>query len=100
MSTHAEITPASLPFGLYERILDAELARALGRLTTSGDVAVETAPLDAGDSHDVLARYLAGHFARALRAEAEKPGIDPATRLARQVDLCNRLLALSSPGSE
>jgi len=99
MSKHAEITP-QLPIGLYEQVLDDELARTLKSLERSGGLQAVTAPLDPGDSHDVLARYLAGRIARALRAEAEKPGGDEAARMTRQVALCNRLLALSEPESE
>src|SRR5690349_13842211 len=50
----------------------------------------ECAPLDDGESHTVLARHLAALLVRALA------GIKGPSRLARQIDVCNRVVALLS----
>lgn len=82
--------------GIYERLITAGVARQLQRLDPA---LVERAALDPADAHEVLARHIAALARRALRSVPGGPGPD---RVARQVELANRIaegIAALDPGS-
>lgn len=81
-------SPTPLTHGLYEQLIDQFLDERLAATDSALDIHQEA--LDAGESHAVLAQ----HVARLLRDFlAEMHGPD---RLARQIAVCNRVVALLS----
>ena len=77
--------PSPLPPGLYEQVVDRLLNRRLAALQRSS-LEVNDEELDAGDSHTVLA----DHLRRVVREALD--GVIGEDRLARQVELVNRIL--------
>jgi len=80
----------NLAFGLYERVVDEALRGELRELGES--VHVHTAPLDEGESHSVLAQHLG------LLIQQVLAGFSGPERVARQIELCNRLVGILSDG--
>jgi superfamily II DNA or RNA helicase len=72
--------------GLYEQVIDRCLRKQLDAL--DAHAVVESDHLDDGDSHSVLARHLSVVLSRAL------DGIHGADRLAKQIDVCNKIIGL------
>ena len=77
----------NLNYGLYDRVIDAELREALDKLDKT-HASIDQVRLDEGDSHSVLAQCLAKRIERAL---TRVPSED---RVRRQIDRCNALLEL------
>jgi hypothetical protein len=77
--------PSPLSPGLYEQVVDRLLERRLAALRRSC-IEVTDEELDAGDSHAVLADHLRRVVREALG------GVIGEDRLARQVELVNRIL--------
>jgi superfamily II DNA or RNA helicase/HKD family nuclease len=75
-------SPISLPPGLYELPVDARLDEVLSALSSH---LADRKPLDPADSHAVLATYLEGRIAAALRGARSQE---------EQVELANRILRL------
>lgn len=76
----AHLTP-----GLYERLIDAELAEALA----ASDLRAVSGKVDSADAPHVLATHLAARIERALQAAKGR----------ERLELANRLLALLPDGS-
>ncbi|MDA3921792.1 MAG: DUF3427 domain-containing protein [Salinisphaera sp.] len=72
--------------GLYERVVDRALAETLGATGDTRQV-YDHAPLDAGDSHAVLARHLSHLIEATLRR------LPTRERLVHQRDLVNEIVA-------
>src|SRR5205807_7779300 len=85
---NAGVRRPRLPYGLYDRVVDLGLQDTLASIEPLA--VAECAPLDDGESHTVLARHLAALLARSLA------GIKGPSCLARQIDVCNRVVALLS----
>ncbi|ADL44645.1 DUF3427 domain-containing protein [Micromonospora aurantiaca (nom. illeg.)] len=71
--------------GIYEHLITEKLATQLRHVDSA---LVRDAKLDAADAHDVLARHIAGLARRALLGVGGGEN-----KLARQVDLANRIAA-------
>ena len=80
-----DFAPSPLSPGLYEQDVDRLLERRLAALRRSC-IEVTDEELDAGDSHAVLADHLGRVVREALG------GVIGEDRLARQVELVNRIL--------
>ena len=84
------VTPASgdagLAPGVYEHVVTAGLDRRLRPI----EARVRRVRLDPADAHEVLARHLAALVRQALRAVGHG---DDAEKVARQVELANRIAA-------
>ncbi len=78
---------SSLPYGIYEEIVNCLTERHLSSIDRS-NTGVQTSSLDRGDSHVALAEYLKHVIADALDCQGEDD------RLARQIELCNRVIQL------
>src|ERR1044071_1708066 len=74
--------------GLYEQLITEGLDAALAALPP--DLRVHIGALDAGDSHDVLARHIYDVVRRSLK-HLDGEGSD---KLAEQLTLCNELLTV------
>ena len=82
----------TLPFGLFDQVLNQFLEQELGRLDP-GKVQAETEPLDDGDSHAVLADYLR----QVLRLALNCPAGDD--RLRQQIETCNQIVQILQAGA-
>lgn len=81
-----------LELGLYERLITRRLHELLREMESAG-YAAGRAPLDAAESHQVLAEHVGAVLARRLRALPEEP-------LTERLRLCNDVLALLEPQGE
>ena len=79
--------------GLYESLIDKELAEAIGDLNSRGLKCVEEA-LDRGDSHEFFARYVFEAVLRRLRS------LPSEERIVQQVALSNQLLSVLTSASD
>ncbi len=92
----------SMKPGLYEQIVDLVLAREVGG--AEGLTRLEV--LDASDSHDYLAQYMHRVLLQGLAQvqsapDASTPKEKAASRVRRQVELCNEIIvALQRDGNE
>lgn len=82
-------TVSNLQPGIYEHLITREVDALLR--TVSDRELIDRRSLNAADSHETLARHLAALTRRALRAVR---GESDAVRLARQVEIVNRLADL------
>src|SRR5690606_14660660 len=76
-----------LPDGLYEQLINRLIEDRLAGMSESGRSA-DRRKLDAADSADMLARYVAGELARALHS------LPADHRTEHQLALCNEILSL------
>jgi superfamily II DNA or RNA helicase/HKD family nuclease len=76
-----------LPIGLYEQVISAVVDGQIAEAQLSNLVA-ETRKLEVGDSHDYLAKYLAGCLRNAFRS------LPVEARLQKQVELSNQVIDL------
>src|SRR6185369_2497310 len=78
--------------GLYETIVSEFIEAGIAE-AERGDLRAKLQGLDVGDSHDYFAQYLAGHIRRAFAS------LPVTERLAKQVELANKILFLLSEGA-
>ena len=76
-----------LPFGLYERLVTADLKARLLRFD-SATTRIVTEELDATEAHAILARHIAGLVAGVLQAFPQQD------RAAAQTELTNQIIRL------
>ena len=84
MSNSSEYDPERLPSGLYEALMDAQLARLVAALPDT--LKADTKRLDPAESPMVLARYVASVLQEKLS------GVHGEDKIAAQITLCNALL--------
>src|SRR6266852_5504771 len=76
-----------LHVGLYEQVISTALAAEISEAESRG-LNVESRGLDAGDSHNHLAKYLAEQLSRAFQS------LPAEARIEKQVELANMVIDL------